>query len=105
MQDVIRDPTKLLTAGLLGQTISNMVVINIATVPGLLQQGPISSGDVRDVLDRRNLSADKVPADPICPNRIPELSRSWRLFGIQFEMAACFRRYPAEDLWRSVVLT
>ena len=41
----------------------------------------------------------------ICPNRVPELSRSWRLFGIQFEMAACFRRHPAEDLWRSVVLT
>jgi hypothetical protein len=40
MQDVIRDPTKLLTAALLGQTISNMVVINIATVPSLLQQQP-----------------------------------------------------------------
>ena len=38
MQDVILDPTKLLTAALSGQTISNMVVINIATVPSLLQQ-------------------------------------------------------------------
>ena len=115
MQDVILDPTKLLTAALLGQTISNMVVINIATVPSLLQQGPIPSsgvqacprrhprecpggrrgnrkypvlanqrrrGDhVRDVLDRRNLRADKVPAAPICPNRFPELSRSWRESG------------------------
>ena len=47
MQDVILDPTKLLTAALLGQTISNMVVINIATVPSLLQQGPISSSGVQ----------------------------------------------------------
>jgi hypothetical protein len=40
MQDVILDPTKLLTAALSGQTISRMVVINIATVPSLLQQQP-----------------------------------------------------------------
>jgi hypothetical protein len=40
MQDVILDPTKLLTAALSGQTISSMVVINIATVPTLLQQQP-----------------------------------------------------------------
>ncbi len=43
MQDVILDPTKLLTAALSGQTISKMVVINIATVPSLLQQQPPSS--------------------------------------------------------------
>jgi hypothetical protein len=47
MQDVILDPTKLLTAAPLGQMISNMVVINIATVPSLLQQGPISSSGVQ----------------------------------------------------------
>ena len=47
MQDVILDPTKLLTAALSGQTISNMVVINIATVPSLLQQQPIPSSGVQ----------------------------------------------------------
>ncbi len=40
MQDVILDPTKLLTAALSGQTISSMVTINIATVATLLQQQP-----------------------------------------------------------------
>ena len=47
MQDLILDPTKLLTAALSGQTISNMVVINIATVPSLLQQQPIPSSGVQ----------------------------------------------------------
>jgi hypothetical protein len=42
MQDVILDPTKLLTAALSGQTISSMVTINIATVATLLQQQPRS---------------------------------------------------------------
>jgi hypothetical protein len=42
MQDVILDPTKLLTAALSGQTISSMVVINIATVPSL--RGPSAPG-------------------------------------------------------------
>ena len=32
---------------------------------------------VRDVLDRRNLSTDQVPAAPICANCFSELSRSW----------------------------
>ena len=43
MQQVILDPTKLLTAALSGQTISSMVVINIATTPSLLQQQPVPS--------------------------------------------------------------
>jgi hypothetical protein len=43
MQDVILDPTKLLTAALSGQTISSMVVIDIATVPSLLQKQPSPS--------------------------------------------------------------
>jgi hypothetical protein len=45
MQEVILDPTKLLTAALSGQTISSMVTINIATVATLLQQQPsLSAG-------------------------------------------------------------
>jgi len=47
MQDVILDPTKLLTAALSGQTISSMVVINIATVSTLLQQQPVPSNGVQ----------------------------------------------------------
>jgi hypothetical protein len=50
MQDVILDPTKLLTAALSGQTISSMVVINIATVPSLLQQ-PTPSSCPEDILE------------------------------------------------------
>ena len=50
MQDVILDPTKLLTAALSGQTISSMVVINIATVPSLLQQ-PIPGSSPVDILE------------------------------------------------------
>jgi hypothetical protein len=44
MQDVILDPTKLLTAALSGQTIESMVVINIATVASLLQAQPDPGG-------------------------------------------------------------
>lgn len=44
MQDVILDPTKLLTAALSGQTIESMVVINIATVPFFLQAQPDPGG-------------------------------------------------------------
>ena len=40
MQNVILDPTKLLTAALSGQVIKSMVVINIATVATLLQTQP-----------------------------------------------------------------
>jgi hypothetical protein len=40
MQDIILDPTKLLTAALYGQVIQSMVVITIATVSSLLQQKP-----------------------------------------------------------------
>jgi hypothetical protein len=40
MQKVIRDPTKLLTAALSGQTIESMVVINVATVASLEQEQP-----------------------------------------------------------------
>lgn len=40
MQDIILDPTKLLTAALSGQVIQSMVVITIATVSSLLQQQP-----------------------------------------------------------------
>jgi len=40
MQDVILDPTKLLTAALSNQTIESMVVINIATVASIQQQQP-----------------------------------------------------------------
>jgi hypothetical protein len=40
MQDVIVDPTKLLTAALSNQKIRRMVVINIASVATLLQQQP-----------------------------------------------------------------
>jgi hypothetical protein len=47
MQDVILDPTKLLTAALSGQTISKMFVISVATVPSLLQQQPIPSSGVQ----------------------------------------------------------
>jgi hypothetical protein len=43
MQDVILDPTKLLTAALSGQTISSMIVINIATTATVLQQQPAPS--------------------------------------------------------------
>jgi hypothetical protein len=50
MQDVILDPTKLLTAALSGQTISSMVVIQIATVPSLLQQPTPNSCPV-DILE------------------------------------------------------
>jgi hypothetical protein len=44
MQDVILDPTKLLTAALSDQVIESMVVISIATVPSLLQLQPDQSG-------------------------------------------------------------
>jgi hypothetical protein len=40
LQDVILDPTLLLTAALSGQTLSNVVAIEIATAPALLQQQP-----------------------------------------------------------------
>jgi hypothetical protein len=40
MQDIVLDPTKLLTAALSGQTIKSMVVINIATQASLLQAQP-----------------------------------------------------------------
>lgn len=40
MQDVIKDPTKLLTAALSGQTIKSMVVINVSTVASLQQEQP-----------------------------------------------------------------
>ena len=40
MQDVIIDPTKLLTAALSGQTIESLTVITVATVPSLQQQVP-----------------------------------------------------------------
>jgi|ERR1700733_3467698 len=43
MQDVILDPTKLLTAALSNQTIESMVVINIATVASLSQLVPDQS--------------------------------------------------------------
>jgi hypothetical protein len=43
MQQVILDPTKLLTAALSGQTISKMVVINIASTATVLQQQPTPS--------------------------------------------------------------
>lgn len=38
MQDLIKDPTKLLTAALAGQTIKNMTVINVSTVANLQQE-------------------------------------------------------------------
>jgi hypothetical protein len=44
MQDVILDPTKLLTAALSGQTIKSMEVIRIATVPSLQQLQPDPGG-------------------------------------------------------------
>ena len=44
MQDVILDPTKLLTAALSNQVIESMVVINIATVASLVQTQPDPSG-------------------------------------------------------------
>ncbi|WP_419728439.1 heme-binding protein [Lichenicola sp.] len=40
MQDMVLDPVKLLTAALSDQVIEHMVVINIATVPSLLQEQP-----------------------------------------------------------------
>jgi hypothetical protein len=40
MQDLINDPTKLLTAALKGQTVKSMVVIEISTVPNLQQVNP-----------------------------------------------------------------
>jgi hypothetical protein len=43
MQNVILDPTLLLTAALSGQTISAMTVINIATAASVLQQQPVPS--------------------------------------------------------------
>jgi hypothetical protein len=44
MQDVILDPTKLLTAALSDQTIESMVVIRIATVASLQQSQPDPGG-------------------------------------------------------------
>lgn len=44
MQNVILDPTKLLTAALSEQVIESMVVINIATVGSLLQAQPNPGG-------------------------------------------------------------
>ena len=44
MQDLIQDPTKLLTAALSGQVIESMTVINIATVASLQQLLPNASG-------------------------------------------------------------
>jgi hypothetical protein len=44
MQDVILDPTKLLTAALTNQNIESMVVINISTVDSLEQELPNPSG-------------------------------------------------------------
>jgi hypothetical protein len=38
LQDVILDPTKLLTAALSGQVIESMIVINVATVASLQQE-------------------------------------------------------------------
>src|ERR1700733_3989637 len=40
MQDVILDPTKLLTAALSNQTIESMVIITVSTVPSLQQEQP-----------------------------------------------------------------
>jgi hypothetical protein len=40
LQNLILDPTKLLTAALSNQTISRMVVVNIATTASVLQQQP-----------------------------------------------------------------
>jgi hypothetical protein len=40
MQDLIKDPTKLLTAALVGQNILSMVVINVSTVDSLQQVNP-----------------------------------------------------------------
>ena len=40
MQDVILDPTKLLTAGLSGQVIESMVIITVSTVASLQQEQP-----------------------------------------------------------------
>jgi hypothetical protein len=57
MQDVILDPAKLLTAALLGQFIESMVVINIGTVPSLLQQQPDQNGTPqppKDILKNLN---------------------------------------------------
>jgi len=54
MQDVILDPTKLLTAALSGQVIESMVVINIATVASLLQDQPGQPATTKDILLGRN---------------------------------------------------
>ena len=62
MQDVILDPTKLLTAALSGQTISSMVVINIATVPSLLQQQP----QIEQPQDPELIETDPHLADERC---------------------------------------
>jgi hypothetical protein len=43
MQELIKDPTKLLTAALAGQTIKSMVVINVSTVPTLQQLQPLTT--------------------------------------------------------------
>lgn len=57
MQDVILDPTKLLTAALSGQEIESMVTIRIATVPSLLQAQPDKNGQPqppKDILLNQN---------------------------------------------------
>jgi hypothetical protein len=57
MQDVILDPTKLLSAALVGQIIESMVVINIATVSSLLQTQPDQDGkpvNPKDILLNQN---------------------------------------------------
>lgn len=40
MQQIIQDPTKLLTAALAGQTIESMVIITVSTVSSLQQEQP-----------------------------------------------------------------
>jgi hypothetical protein len=58
MQDVILDPTKLLTAALSNQVIESMTVISIATVASLLQDLPNPAGlappPTRDILQGLN---------------------------------------------------
>jgi hypothetical protein len=82
-QDVILDPTKLLTAALAGQTIESMVVINVATVPSLLQNLPnpknLSPAPTKDILAGLNTGGgvEDIPFLRVNANVLTVFSTFW----------------------------
>jgi hypothetical protein len=61
MQDVIIDPTKLLTAALSGQTIESLTVITVATVASLQQQQPAPPSPKTVVFDGGGGTVGNIP--------------------------------------------